>query len=166
MGVLYIVWPVNAEMRDWLASQDVDAPAVDSRSPTKQEVTAVLNRLRGFQVRFTDNGPGARWDAFVQCREVPGLWTLLQAEPKDASDDVTEVTFEKCEPALIIALLRDLARQTGPLVLISDSGDGPLIVDPAMPYRELVEQFCDVDEESSSWPCLLEGADGTSDLKQ
>jgi hypothetical protein len=163
MGVLYMVWPVEAQMREWLTSQAIDAPSTDSRWPSKLEVQAALNRLRGFQVRVTDNGPGARWDAFVECSAAADLWTLLQAKPKDGADDANEITFEKGDPTLIVALLRDLARATGPLVLMTDSGDDPLIVDATLPFRELVEQWCDIDEEAPSWRQLVEGAAGAID---
>lgn len=163
MGVLYMVWPVDSEMRQWLGSQAIDAPETDSRWPSKQEVLTALNRLQGFQINVTDNGPDARWDAFVECPAVKDLWTLLQAKPRDGSDDVTEITFEKGHVALIVAVLRDLVRTTGPLVLMTDSGDDPLIIRATVPYLQLVSNFYDVSEESSSWRQLLDGASGASD---
>ena len=42
MGVLYMAWPVEAQMREWLTSQAIDAPTTDSRWPSKQETHAAL----------------------------------------------------------------------------------------------------------------------------
>lgn len=163
MGVLYIVWPVDEPVREWLASHAIDAPPSASRWPSKREIQVSLKRLHGFQVRVTDNGPGARWDAFVEHAGAAGLWTVLEAKPRDGADDANEITFEKGNPALILALLRDLSRVTVPLVLMSDAGDDPVIVSPTIPFRQLVQPWCDVDEKSASWRLLVNGAAGAAD---
>lgn len=162
MGVLYMVWPVDEPMREWLASHAIDAPPSASRWPGKREIQAALKRLHGFQVRVTDNGPGARWDAFVEHAAAAGLWTLLEAKPRDGADDANEITFEKGNPALILALLRDLARVTGPLVLMSDAGDDPVVVEATVPFLQLVRRWCEVDEGALSWRLLVHSAAGAA----
>jgi hypothetical protein len=126
MGILYTVVPLDSEARSWLRSQEIAYPATPSRWPTRGEVRAVLEDLKGFKVKYTENGPGRRWDAFLSDGEEDGNRTLLHAEPQNNNDDVTRVHFEKGEPTLIVAVLRALAAVTGPFMLVPDIAPDPL----------------------------------------
>jgi len=163
MGVLYTVWPLDSQMKEWLTSEGIEFPEAPSRWPTKAEVRNVLGSLSGFNVRYTDNGPNARWDATIESPEVETLWTLLHADPEDTSDSSTHVGFEKGEPALIIAILRDLSSSTGPLALMADVGGPPLVVSWKYSFQSLVDSFYTLDQESNVWKQLILVAPGATE---
>lgn len=160
MGVLYTAWPVDQQMTEWLDELDIEAPKAASRFPSKVETRNALGALRDLRIKYTDNGPGARWSAFIDCADDDTLWTVLHAEPKDGNDDVTEIHFEKGEPALILALLRDLSSVTGPIVLIADTGDAPVVVHRSIPFAESVRHLSDLEDEPSNWQRLIGCAPG------
>jgi len=160
MGILYTVTPLDSEVRDWLRLQEIAFPATSSRWPTRAEVRAVLEDLRGFKVEYTENGPGHRWDAFLSDGEEDGNWTLLYAEPHDNNDDITCVYFEKGEPTLIVAVLRALAAVTGPFMLLPDIGCPPMVVSTSRSVPEIVADHCTIDTTSRKWQTLLSGARG------
>jgi len=163
MGILYTVWPLDSQMKEWLTSQGIAFPEGSSRWPTKQEIRNALGSLRGFKVRYTENGPNARWDATIESPDVEDLWTLLHANPEAASDSTTHIDFEKGEPGLIVAILRDLSSATGPLVLMADVGGPPLVVSRKYSFQSLMDAFYTVDEESDAWKQLILGAPGTTE---
>ena len=163
MGILYTVWPLDAEMKGWLGSQSIPFPPdTSSRWPTRQEVVEVLRALHCFSVRYTENGPGNRRDADITEGRDDEWWTLLHAEPKEGSDLVTEVSFEKGEPALIIAIVRDLSAATGPLVLMADVGGPPLVVSQRYSFAALVEEWMSPEEDQERWRRLVVGAPGAA----
>ena len=160
MGILYTVWPLDPQANDWLRSQKLATPATPGRWPSRGEIRAVLEDLRGFKVDYTENGPGHRWDAFLSDGEEDGNWTLLHAEPEDNNDDVTHVHFEKGEPTLIVAVLRALAAVTGPFILWPDIGCPPMVVSTSRSVLEIVADYCTVDTTSEKWQVLVSGAPG------
>jgi hypothetical protein len=160
MGILYTVWPLDSQAREWLQSQNIAFPATPSRWPTRGEVRAVLEDLKGFKVKYTENGPGRRWDAFLSDGEDDGNWTLLQAEPQGDNDDVTQIHFEKGEPTLIVAVLRALAAVTGPFMLLPDIGCPPMVVSTSRSVSEIVANHCTIDITSKKWQVLVSGAQG------
>ena len=162
MGILYTVMPLDSEVRDWLRSQDIVCPAAASRWPTRGEVRTVLEDLRGFKIKYSENGPGRRWDALLSDEEEHGNWTLLHAKPEDNHDDITHVYFEKGEPTLIVAVLRALSVVTGPFILLPDIGCPPMIVSTTRSILEIVADYCTVDTTSKKWQILLAGAPGAA----
>ena len=165
MGILYRVWPLDDQMREWLASQDISAPSGQSRWPTSAEIRDVLRDLRHFRVSYTENGRGAPWDADIQSFHAEDLRTLLHAQPEEGNDEVTKFGFEKGEPLLIVAILRALSARTGPLALMADVGGPPLVISWGAPFRELVSEFCDFDELSKVWSALESSAPGAKQLQ-
>lgn len=163
MGVLYTVWPLDSQMKEWLTSQGIEFPDVASRWPVKHEVRATLSALSGFNVKYTENGQNERWDATVEAPDIEDLWTLLHANPEAESDGTTHIDFEKGEPALIIAILRDLSTTTGPLVLTADAGGEPLVISRECSFRALVNSMCTLEEESNAWKLLVVGAPGATE---
>ncbi|MDQ0610651.1 hypothetical protein QFZ83_004822 [Variovorax sp. W1I1] len=162
MGILYTVWPLDSDMKEWLRSQDIAFPDASSRWPTREEVVKTLRALRGFRIRYTENGPGKRWDADITEGQDGEWWTLLHAEPKGDADLTTEISFEKGESALIIAILRDLSAATGPLVLMADVGGPPLVVSQRYSFAALVQELSAPEEDEVRWRRLLENAPGAA----
>lgn len=165
MGILYTVWPLDEQAKDWLTSQEIEFPISTSRWPTRAEIERTLGELRGFKVRFTLNGPGNRWDADIDDGQEDGNRTLLHAEPKGNDDSCTEISFEKGEPTLIVAILRALAATTGPFMLLPDVGCPPLVVTTSRSIPAIVEGFCSVDIHSEKWQRLVEGAPGAASVQ-
>ena len=87
---------------------------------------------------------------------------MLHAEPKGDSDLTTEISFEKGESALIVAILRDLSAATGPLVLMADVGGAPLVVSQRYSFAALVQKFSAPEEDEARWRRLLESAPGAA----
>jgi hypothetical protein len=162
MGVLYAVWPLDDEMRAWLASEEVAVPTDDSRWPSRTEILDVLKQVH-FPIELTENGVGERWDAYIDEGREDGWWTLLHAEPTDGNDQLTKISFEKGEPALIIALLRMLSQVTGPLALIADVGGPPLVVSHHCPFNTLVEDWAYGNEDPIKWNRLISNVPGADD---
>lgn len=164
MGILYTVWPLNAQAREWLTSEGIAFPEGSSRWPTRSELEKVLGELRGFKIDFTLNGAGQRWDAWVDDGEEDGNWTLLHAEPQD-DDSCTHVSFEKGEPTLIVAILRSLSADVGPLMLLPDVGCPPMVVSTSRSVQDIVADFCSIEEDSPKWQRLLQNAPGAASVQ-
>ena len=165
MGILYTVWPLDAQAQEWLRSLDIDVPVSTSRWPRRTEIEQVLGELQGFKVEYTLNGPGQRWDAFVSDGEEDENWTLLHAEPHENDDDCTHLSFEKGEPTLIVALLRSLSAATGTLMLVPDIGCPPMVVSASRSVAEIVADFCGIEFSSQKWERLVQGAPGARSLQ-
>jgi hypothetical protein len=131
MGVLWTVWPLDSEMRQWLDELGIPFPAKASRFPTGTEIKAVINGLAEHQVEITDNGTGKPWQAFVTHRRgADGHgWTLLNISEYSGDDQPQNLWFEKGWPPLIVLTLERLTPQCGPLVLIPDTGEAPTVID-------------------------------------
>ena len=59
MGVIWTVWPLDDEMRDWLVEEGVEVPDADSRFPTGSEIKQTLAES-GLKIDIYDNGPQGR----------------------------------------------------------------------------------------------------------
>jgi hypothetical protein len=134
MGVLYVVWPLDDEIRGWVAEvSESTPPPLAGRHPTPAELRTVLNALPDATVQYVgDWSPGDPvCQALVSTGSGPddGPWTLAELSKVTAEDRPAELTFEKGCPELIILILSRLAVQCGPLVLIDDAGSAPLVVE-------------------------------------
>ena len=130
MGILWTVWPLDEKMCAWLDETGVAYPDVASRFPTGREIKEVVAGLVDFDVEITDNGLGAAWQAFVVSRAGgdTGPWTLLNVSEYSGDDQPQELWFEKGWESLITSILAALAVRAGPLVLIADTGDDPVVI--------------------------------------
>jgi hypothetical protein len=131
MGVLWTVWPLDNEMRQWLDETGVPYPAKASRFPTGAEIKAALDDLTEHQVEITDNGIGGSWQAFVthKCGPDEHEWTLLNVSEFSGDEHPQKLWFEKGWPSLIVLILERLTPKSGPLVLIPDTGETPSVID-------------------------------------
>jgi hypothetical protein len=142
MGVLYSVYPVDEKARVSLPNLGVDdVPGDNGRNPTPAEVRAVLSTLRGFKSSYTDRPAiGGLWQAMVEDAEDPGNggWTLINVSHYPGESEPSELWFEKGWPDLILHIMVGLANTCGPLFILPDTGETPLVVrpkdDPAILY--------------------------------
>jgi hypothetical protein len=130
VGILWTVWPLNDDMRKWLDEQDIAYPVGPSRFPTGAEIKLALAMLSNYDVKVTDNGPGAYWQASIVHKDGGhnGPWTLLNISNYSGDDMQQELSFEKGWESLITEILQHLSVTCGPLVLIADTGGEPIVI--------------------------------------
>ena len=133
MGVLWTVWPLDDDMKSWLDECGVEFPSVSSRFPTGREVKEVLASLSAFDVEIFANGIGGSWQASIVSKSGgdSGEWTLLNISEYSGDEEPQRLWFEKGWESLIVSILKKLARNAGPLVLIPDTGEEPVVVEAA-----------------------------------
>jgi len=132
MGVLWIVLPLDAPIREWLAKKEVEHPETDSRLPTGKEIKSALAELEGYNIKIIDNGILGPWQAWIESKCLsdaePDEWTVLNIHSYTGDDLPQELSFEKGHDTLIRRVLAVFAMKCGPLVLIPDTGDKPEVV--------------------------------------
>lgn len=139
---MYSVYPLMAEVRPWLDEQSVSYPPdVEGRNPTLLEIRAALALLLGYSVKETTAEIGKFWQAFIESADSPETkgWAILNI--LDLAEGPNEFYFEKGFPDLIVAITVLVANYTGPLLLICDAGDPPLVITPGADARELFESW-------------------------
>ena len=128
MGVMYSVFPLQPELCEWLDEQGVAYPDVPSRNPRLQELKAVIAARPQWGAEISDEVMGKSWNALLtgipQAGHEP--WCVLQIIALQPGEN--EFYFENGDPVMILDFLIELCEFTGPLVLISDAGDLPLLV--------------------------------------
>jgi hypothetical protein len=72
------------------------------------------------------------------------------------------ISFEKGEPTLIVAILRALCADLGPLMLFADVGSPPMVVSPSRSIKDTLVDFCTIDEGSTKWQRLIQSAPGAA----
>ncbi len=129
MGTLWVVWPLGEVMNEWLESEGVEPPQLESRFPTGREIINTLNSLAEYEVKFNDNGINATWQAYISSKNRPEeYWTLLNISQYTGADLPQELCFEKGHEELIRLILKKLTQYCGPLVLVADSGGEPQLI--------------------------------------
>lgn len=133
MGVLWIVWPLDDEMKSWLDETGVEYPNSSSRFPTGREIKDVVAALSDFDIAITDNGVGSPWQASIVSKlgGDHGEWTLLNISEYSGDDEEQKLWFEKGWESLMTSILKELSKKSGPLVLIPDTGDDPRVISTA-----------------------------------
>jgi hypothetical protein len=137
MSVMYSVFPLEHRMREWLEEQNVPLPAVFGRNPTLAELQGAIASLCSHSTKQTTAVLGQSWEAFVTRNGDPESESWCIARIIKLAEGENEFYFEKGSPELIIEVLAKLAEETGPLVLVSDAGDVPLVVEAGKNAEEL-----------------------------
>jgi hypothetical protein len=133
MGVLYSVFPLDDQLRNYLDSEGISFPdsVPAGRHPKPGEIKAVLGALEGYEIEYSGGGLGEIWQAFVGHASEPDReWTLVNVLDYAGDDVPRSLHFEKGWPELIVRILVGLSRSCGTLVLVPDTGETPLIVTP------------------------------------
>lgn len=135
MGVLYSVLPLDPELAAYLRTLKIAVPKKlpSSRLPTPAELVKVAESIPKTKSDLVHTA-GALRQIHLSATRKPeaGWWTSLQVLENTGDDEACEFYFEKGWPALIIEFLIRLTVFTGPLVLIPDTGDDPLLIDPTV----------------------------------
>ncbi len=97
------------------------------RDPTPREVVAAMRALSGFEVEVTAPEAGGTWRARIQAGE-DGPWTVAAMQPFAGEEAPRKLRFEGGWPDVIVLLLQYLVPACGPLVLVPDSGDPPVVL--------------------------------------
>lgn len=129
MSAMYSLFPLAEEMKSWLDEQSIAYPLnTESRNPLLTEIQSAIAQLEDYKVEETPIEVGKHWQAFIQNKDDPEHkgWAILNIIC--LTDGPNEMYFEKGWPDLIVKITVLLSRHTGPVVLICDAGDPPLVV--------------------------------------
>ena len=141
MGVFYHIEPLDDEMATLLDEMGGTAPKFDkpSRNPTPAEVREACATLGGFEVEFNVK-PKSRWQAIITNRS-DAEGTIVNLEKfKGDEEKPLAMWFEKGPPALILQVVKELAKWCGPLVVVPDTGDVPIAVTAKSVVKKLVAE--------------------------
>ena len=141
MGVMYSVFPLQSELCDWLDEQGVVWPEVPSRNPTLAELKAAIARMPDLQSEASAEVLGQRWSNLLT-QTTSGAkrpWCMLQIIALQEREN--EFYVENGDPVLILQLLAQLCESTGPLVLITDAGDIPRLVQAGDDAQKLFDSW-------------------------
>jgi hypothetical protein len=144
MGVMYSVFPVDDQVRRWLVDEGISAPNSNGRAPTPNEIKAALETLDDQAVSY-NIGHGV-WQARIDDVTSPetGPWTLLNVSEFTDVDAPCRFYFEKGWPELIVKVAHRIARISGPVAIVPDTGCPPAVV----------EATSDIDDVIGTWEHL------------
>jgi hypothetical protein len=131
MGVIYIVLPLSHEEDEiisWLHSLRLTCPPDEGRYPTIEELRFVLDHLDGYSIHYS-TGAG-HWYADVSpTDQVTSDWACIVVDNYHDNDtDSHDFYFERGSPRVMLLILQRLTRMCGPLILLADTGDLPMVV--------------------------------------
>jgi hypothetical protein len=126
---MYSVYPLVEEIKSWLDEMSVVYPSShEGRNPELTEIQSALAQLDGYSVKASAPEIGKTWQALIENTQGPeeNGWALLNII--QLAEGPNEFYFEKGWPDLIVKITHLISRASGPLVLICDAGDPPLVV--------------------------------------
>ena len=146
MGVFYIVDPLDDEGREWLGAVGVALPRrrQDGRHPTPAEVREVCDALAGYRTEYNVSAKKKVWQADVQGvkRADRHGGTLLDVDKWGGSEQKRQrIVFEKGDPSLVLRIVHGLSARCGPLVVVPDSGDSPVVVWAEAKLEKLLREW-------------------------
>ena len=142
MGVLYHVEPLDGEMTALLKEMGAAVPraAGRGRNPTPAEVREACGALRGFTTRFNVKAK-ARWQAIVEGAK-GGEGTIVNVTKFSGAEDKPHaIWFEKGSPGVVLEIVKRLCAGCGPLVVLPDSGDVPVLVTAGAVVKKLLAEW-------------------------
>jgi hypothetical protein len=137
MGILWTVRPLDDQMKSWLDQIGVEYPRVASRFPTGHEIKTVVTTLPGHHVTINDNGIGRSWQADIVAKSATNPcehgteWALLHITKYSGDTLEQKLWFERGWESVITRVLKELAKNSGPLVLMDDAGGDPIVISAA-----------------------------------
>jgi hypothetical protein len=141
MGVIYSVIPLASDIAEWLDEQHVAYPhGAAGRNPTPDEVRDATSNLHGFVVEYIGGDQFTQVDIHAP-NEAEGPWTLLNLQSRRGSDVPVEIYFEKGWPEAIVPVLLRLSAVTGPLLLLADTGEAPVVITPDKALETVLEEW-------------------------
>lgn len=133
MGVTWTVIPLLPDKRDaiaaWLRSLDIACPAGAGRYPSLRELRAVLDHLEGYSISYSTDALGNWFADIVQADQADGDWAYLVVNDYNGNETTPQTFwFERGAPRVMLLILQRLARVCGPLMLVPDTGELPVVV--------------------------------------
>ncbi len=152
MGVIYVPLPLSPKLHDSLRAEGIAFPLENGRNPTPAELRTALGKLDGITVEYNTPPLGGTWQADLTTNADPqgGPWTLLNVSDFQGEHVPQSISFEKGWPDLVIRVLCALVPITGPFVLVSDAGEGPLVISRGASPTALVNSWNEEDLLSES----------------
>lgn len=127
MGVLYSAFPVNRDIRAWLADMELPVPESDGHTPTPSQLVTALKTLINHKIEF-NVGAGV-WQAYISDSET-GAWTVLNILDYTESDEPCEFYFAKGYPVLVIKIIHRISQDCGPIAVVPNIGYPITVVEP------------------------------------
>jgi hypothetical protein len=129
MGILWTVYPITEEMKEYLESEGVEYPEVSSTFPNDEQIKQALNELEGVNIEISSSDPSKGWGAFISSTSAPEqIWANLQVDILEDDKSLRSIWFEKGDENLIIAFLKKLSKTCGPQSLMADAGGPPQVI--------------------------------------
>jgi hypothetical protein len=141
MGVMYSVFPLEEKMHGWLEEQAIAFPTALSRNPTLVELQEVIASLESHTATQSPGEVGAPWEALVTRNGDANGQSWFVVRILHLTEGENDFYFDKGAPELIIEVLIRLAVKTGPLVLVSDAGDPPLVIQAGKSAKDLFQSW-------------------------
>jgi hypothetical protein len=141
MSVIYGVIPMLADRKDelaaWLRSLDVACPEGTGRYPSIQELRTVLDQLDGYTVRCSTGALG-HWYAEVSPadRATSDGADIVVSNFSGNEADPHEFYFVHSSRRVILLIVQRLASLCGPLMVVPDTGDLPVVVTPDLDLEQ------------------------------
>lgn len=142
MSVIHSIYPIDETMASDLNDESIEYPiGVASRNPFVEEIKAAISTLDVYSVEYTKEVIGKRWQAEIKHKTDPEnmAWVLLTIPKLQKGEN--EFFFESGWPDLILEVVIKIAEKTGPLVLISDADEMPLVVKPDADPKALLASW-------------------------
>ena len=129
MGILWTVYPITEEMKEYLKSEGVEYPEMSSTFPNDEQLKQALNELDGVNIEISSSDPNKGWGAFISSSSSPEkIWANLQVDILESDHALRSIWFEKGDENLIISFLRQLSKSCGPQSLMADAGGPPQVI--------------------------------------
>ena len=129
MGVMWTVWPLDRDMRNYMASEGIEFPDLPSRFPTGRETRSAVAALSGYVVESREPKVGKSWQAIIRTEDWDeDRWAILEVSEYSGDCEEQKIRFEKGRLAVMFPLLQTLAKSTGPLLLIPDDAGEMFII--------------------------------------
>lgn len=144
MGVLYSVFPIDAEMVTHLVELGVanQHTGAYTRNPTPAEVRVATKGIPEINSVINESSSGELLQIELTTPDPEtGPWTLINVEDYEAEHLPCRIWFEKGWPGLILEVLIRITRNTGPLVVVPDTGESPVVVLPTDSMEALIESW-------------------------
>ena len=147
MSVTHVVVPLGPSLHDYLDAEGASYPSEVGRRPSLLEVRAAIAVLPDVTAAFDVPLPGGTWTATLETDPAQPShdWAVITAHPFNDEASGYDIAFERGSPELIVSVIHALSSITGPLVLVPDSGEAPLVVSPHHTVPGLLSSWADAD---------------------
>lgn len=150
MGVLYNVFPLSPDIVEWLDANQIAHPQAigETRNPTPGELRKVLQSLTGIHIEYDVrleydlSANIGTYGAFIttdDTGETP--WTQVNVSDYAGEHQPHHIWFDKGWPSLILRILIKLTALTGPLLLVPDTRERPVVVTSTDTVVDLLQQW-------------------------